>query len=93
MPDESHSLHISLIVVPGLMIESQIENLNSELATAKNNLIEEQSATNNSDGISNQIDIVEFELSGGTICNGHRKGQRSGRDVTTLELSWTMCAV
>lgn len=45
-------------------LKNQIENLNSELASVKNNLIEEKSAKN-SDAISNQIDIVEFELSGG----------------------------
>ncbi len=46
-------------------LKSQIESLTSELTSVKNNLHEERSALKTSDNISNQIDIVEFELSGG----------------------------
>ncbi len=46
-------------------LKSQIESLASELNSVKDNLHEERSALKTSDDISQQIDIVEFELSGG----------------------------
>jgi len=46
-------------------LKTRIEALSSELTTVTNNLQEERSAMKGSDNISQQIDIVEFELSGG----------------------------
>jgi purine-binding chemotaxis protein CheW len=46
-------------------LKTRIENLSSELTSVTNNLQEERSAIKGSDDISRQIDIVEFELSGG----------------------------
>lgn len=46
-------------------LKTQIETLTSELSSAKNNLVEERSSIKMSEEISSQIDIVEFELSGG----------------------------
>ncbi|OQA54807.1 MAG: purine-binding chemotaxis protein [Euryarchaeota archaeon ADurb.Bin294] len=44
------------------VLKSQIETLTSELTSAKNNLVEERSSMKNSEEVSGQIDIVEFEL-------------------------------